>query len=158
MSTTTPSTTSSSLSGDKQTNSSAKESNDEINVKHHGVAKKSRSQHAMSRQMISRLNKSSSSGTTSSSIATEELLIKLKELEVQKPKLQRPPRKPRNLSDEQNTSADLVKATDLDSSPDLKVLPSSFHFTSDAGEHEERPPQQPQRADVSHITLTSSSD
>ena len=153
MSTSTTSTTSSSISGDKQSNSSAKESNEEINVKH--GAKKSRSQHAMSRQMISRLNKSSSSGTTSSSIATEELLIKLKELEVQKPKLQRPPRKPRNLSDEQNTSADLVKATDLDSSPDLKVLPSSFHFTSDAGEHEERPPQ---RTDVSHITVTSSSD
>ena len=108
----------------------------------------------MSRQMISRLNKSSSSGT-SSSIATEELLIKLKELEVQKPKLQRPPRKPRNLSDEQNTSADLKKATDLDSTPDLKVPSSFFHFTSDAGEHEE---QQPQRKDVSHITLTSSSD
>ena len=57
---------------------------------------------------------------TSLSIATEELLTKLKQFEM--PKFQRPRQRPPMVSDDVNTSADLMKTADLDSSePDNTI-------------------------------------
>merc|ERR1712223_623539 len=78
------------------------------------------------------LNKSSSSGTTttSGSVATVELLQRLKRLEM--PSLQRPPAKSSILEkDDLNTSADMKKATELDSSP---AIDPSFLFSTDLEE------------------------
>ena len=117
--------------------------------------------------MVARLNKSSSSGTTTttssgSSMATEELLKKLRLLKA--PQLQRPPPPALRIEDqalvspdELNTSADLLKATDLEaSSPeqDLKI-PSSFHFTSDSDDKDDQT-EILLRKDISNITLSSS--
>ena len=93
---------------------------------------------------------SSSSGTTTSgSIATAELLQRLQRLEM--PSLQRPPPRrdllgPSGLTDDLNTSADLKKAPELDSSssggngnprpanfPPSVATESSFRFSTDLG-------------------------
>ena len=118
--------------------------------------------------MVARLNKSSSSGTTTttssgSSMATEELLKKLRLLKA--PQLQRPPPPALRIEDqalvspdELNTSADLLKATDLDeSSPeqDLKI-PSSFHFTSDGNDDDDDQTEILLGKDITNITLSSS--
>ena len=73
---------------------------------------------------------SSSGTTTSGSVATVELLQRLKRLEM--PSLKRPPVKTSPLDkDDLNTSADLKKASELDSSP---AIETSFRFSTDLGD------------------------
>lgn len=81
--------------------------------------KKAKSSTAFRRVRAVQLNKSSSSGTTTSgSVATIELLQRLRHLEM--PSLERPP--PLQTSEDFNTSADLMKASELDSSPILETV------------------------------------
>ena len=54
------------------------------------------------------------------------------------------------VSDDLNTSADLMKATDLEDSPELK-MPSSFHFSSE-GDDQDKTLEKA----ISRITLSSS--
>ena len=73
---------------------------------------------------------SSSGTTTSGSVATVELLQRLKRLEM--PSLKRPTVKTSPLDkDDLNTSADLKKASELDSSP---AIETSFRFSTDLGD------------------------
>ena len=73
---------------------------------------------------------SSSGTTTGGSVATVELLQRLKRLEM--PSLKRPPVKTSHLDkDDLNTSADLKKASELDSSP---AIETSFRFSTDLGD------------------------
>ena len=108
------------------------------------------------------LNKSSSSGTTttSGSVATAELLLRLKRLEM--PSLERPPPRrfgrtePQTSADDMNTSADLMKAPDLDSSGDedgrKAVAMSTFRFST---EFEEASVSSEEK-EITRITLSTS--
>ena len=101
-----------------------------------------RSSHSATHRQLS-LNKSSSSGTTTSgSVATIELLQQLKRLEM--PSLKRPfSRKPASSleKDDLNASADMKKAPELDSSP---AIETSFKFSTDLGETNSREDDQTQ--------------
>lgn len=121
------------------------------------------------------LNKSSSSGTTSStSNATQEFLARLRRMEI--PQLKRPPphhptqnvvmaqvhrHQPSSSSSGGNTSADLLRVKDLDSS-EPPPPPTDFTSTlniSGVSSSTGPPPQGKQLADeISNLSLSSSSD